>query len=252
MLDDIRDRKTESFYRIGRVAKEYEEVRFQTRAGRLTDRLHKEAVISLMDSGELIDKKVLDLGCGTGRFSRLFLSMRAQVVGVDVSREMLFQARKQRSAESYIEGNALSLPFEENAFDLAISINVLNHLSSFEKAIGEICRVSKKVVLGLPNRHSLLLLAYPYRILKGWGTEYSGFTVKEYDNDFGPYSRYFSFGELKYILEKNGFGNIQRQGCWISNIIPEWAVPILDRINKIPSPLFKSFGTFFAVAAEKR
>jgi len=252
MFGDIRDNKTKSFYRLKRVAEGYEKDRFRSKAGRLTDRLHQEAVVSLLNKGGVVGKKILDLGCGTGRFSRLFSSMGGRVVSVDVSREMLLQARKQRSAEVYVEGTILSLPFKENAFDLTVSINVLNHLFSYEQAIGEICRVSKKIILGLPNKHSLLLLAYPYRILKGWGTEYSRFTAKKYEIDSGPYSRYFSLSELKPIFEKNGFGNIQRRGCWISNILPNGAVPILDWINKVPFPLFKNFGTFFAVAAEKQ
>jgi ubiquinone/menaquinone biosynthesis C-methylase UbiE len=251
MLGDIRDRSTEAFYKHDRVADEYEEIRFQSRAGRLIDRLQKEAVSSFVNPGELVGKRVLDMGCGTGRFSRVFSSLGARVVGFDVSRKMLLHAKKQRSAEIYIEGNALILPFRESYFALSISVNVLNHLFSYEQAIHEICRVSKKVVLGLPNRHSLSLLAYIYRILRGWGTEYTGFTVKKYETDTLPYSRYFSFGELKRLFQENGFGNVQMQGCWIFPILPEWAVSTVARINRISPPLLKRFGTFFAIGAEK-
>jgi len=252
MTSDVRDKKTETFYKIGEVAQEFEEVRFQSRGGLLRDSLQKEAIALAAGAGEMRDKRVLDVGCGTGRFSRLFKSMGARVTGVDISHAMLLQARMRVSGEGYVGGSAISLPFRDRSFDLAVSVNVLNHLASYEQAIGEICRVSKRVVLGLPNRNSLLLLAYPYRLLKGWGTEYTGFTGRRYETEIRPYSRYFSIRELRAIFEKNGFGNVRVHGRWIFPILPGWAVSTAVLINRIPFSFFRRFGTFFVLGADRK
>jgi SAM-dependent methyltransferase len=251
MSRDIRDRKTELYYKIDQVAEEYEEIRFKRKSGQLNDHLQKEAVTFFVNSEELKGKAVLDIGCGTGRFSRVFSGFGARVVGIDLSRTMLLQAKGQGSAGAYLEGSALRLPFKDNAFDLAVSVNVFNHLSSYEQAVDEMCRVSRKVILGLPNRHSLLLLAYPYKVLRGWGVEDSGFARERYKTHPFPYSRYFSFGETKRILERNHFANIRLRGAWVIPLLPGWAVSLGRMMNKIMSWLLGRYGTFMAITGEK-
>lgn len=254
MNDRGPDQGTESFYQIERVAEEYEVIRFEHPGGRLINSLQKEAVLAGVDSLNLTGKKVLDVACGTGRFSRLFRSHGAQVTGLDLSRAMLNQSRIRQSAEAYVEASALRLPFKDGSFDIAVSVNAFNHIPSFEDAIDEICRVSKRVILGLPNRHSFLLLAYLYRILRGWGYGYTRHKATRYKGTPLIYTRYFSRRELEEIFKKNQFEVIRCPKCWVFPFpyVPGSLIKAVQILEKMAARSLGRFGTFMAMVAERR
>jgi ubiquinone/menaquinone biosynthesis C-methylase UbiE len=101
---------------------------------------------------------VLDVGCGTGYFTRRLASDGFDVTGVDVSPEMIDTARSQRVAgESYMVGDARRLPFPGRHFDSCVAITSLCFIHEQEQALAEMVRVTRRrIVLGLLNRHSLL------------------------------------------------------------------------------------------------
>lgn len=90
-------------------------------------------------AGHPID--VLDLGCGTGRYFRALRRVR-RLVGIDVSKPMLDEARRPVGGES-IAAESLTLiaddflvhDFEPGAFDLIYSIGVLAEHSPFDDAV---------------------------------------------------------------------------------------------------------------------
>ncbi len=90
-------------------------------------------------------QRVLDLGAGTGRFSRLF-SETNDVVALDPSREMLGVARG-KGAFRMVRGDAHRLPFRVDSFDRTIIVMVLHHLADFWDALAEVSRVSHGVVV---------------------------------------------------------------------------------------------------------
>src|SRR2546430_14595857 len=66
-------------------------------------------------------KRILDLGCGTGRFSEaLRARFDAEVIGVDPSKKMLEQARSKPSDSRirYEHGHGESIPLPDNSVDL--------------------------------------------------------------------------------------------------------------------------------------
>jgi ubiquinone/menaquinone biosynthesis C-methylase UbiE len=248
------DRGTESFYKIDRVAAEYEAIRFEDPGGRLIDSLQKRAVLEGVGSLDLSGKRVLDVACGTGRFSRLFGARGAHVIGLDLSRSMLNQARDRQSADFYIEASALQLPFKEDVFDIAVSVNAFNHLPAFEEAINEICRVSKRVILGLPHRNSLVLLAYVYRMLRGWGYQYTRHKATRYKGAPLIYTLYFSTKELENIFKKNRFEVIGCSKCRIFPFpyVPGRLVKAVEILEKVALRCADRFGTFMAMVAQRK
>lgn len=87
--------------------------------------------------------KVLDLGCGTGRMTKKLLELGAEVVGVDVSEEMLNVARKKCRGAEFVLGDSANLPFGEGEFDLVVASFLIVHLKGLEKSFDEVYRVLK-------------------------------------------------------------------------------------------------------------
>lgn len=90
--------------------------------------------------GALGGKRVLDVGCGKGRFARALLEQepQAELWGLDISDEMLhFVPTGVRTRV----GSMTDLPFENDFFDGAYATESLEHAVEIEKAVSEICRV---------------------------------------------------------------------------------------------------------------
>ena len=90
--------------------------------------------------------KILDVGCGKGYLLYDFLKVLpdSEIYGLDVSKYAV-ENSKQEIRENLIVGNASDLPYEDNFFDLVISINTLHCLEApnLFKSIKEIERVGK-------------------------------------------------------------------------------------------------------------
>ncbi len=100
----------------------------------------------LVKTGRLqLGERVLDLGAGTGRFSRL-ASAVADVVAFDRSPEMLARARG-KGPFARVRGDAHTLPFRADVFDLTFVVMVLHQLADPARALREVARVSRRVVI---------------------------------------------------------------------------------------------------------
>src|ERR1035437_9238876 len=90
--------------------------------------------------GNLAGRRVLDVGCGKGRFARVFQEQepRAELWGLDISEEML----RYVPAGIHTRAGAMTeLPFEDGFFDGAYATESLEHAVEIAKAVSEICRV---------------------------------------------------------------------------------------------------------------
>jgi len=120
------------------IANYYDKVR--TEPGALVSRIVKYGGI---DSGSL----VLDIGCGTGRFSiELRASTGCILVGLDPSSEMLREAfgKDNSGPVAWIRGDGQLFPFPDEVFDCVYMTFVLHHMERKDLALQEIYRVLKK------------------------------------------------------------------------------------------------------------
>ena len=104
----------------------------------------------LADSLNLEGATVLDVGCGLGGPCRMLADeYNCQVTGLDLSKEYIRTAKelsklvKLDSKTSFIQGDATSLPFEDNAFDVIWTQHVQMNIPNKEKFYSEISRVLK-------------------------------------------------------------------------------------------------------------
>ena len=82
-------------------------------------------------------RRVLELGCGTGRLTQRIAQCAADVTAVDFSPEMLRVARARCAARrnvTFVEGDILGLSAGLGPFDCVISVNLLHHLPVEEAA----------------------------------------------------------------------------------------------------------------------
>lgn len=95
---------------------------------------------------------IVDVCCGTGQLSlqlALTVGTTGHITGLDFSQNMLEKAREHVSGSAYqsnielIQGDAMSLPFEDNSFDGATVGWGLRNLPDLEKGIREMIRVVK-------------------------------------------------------------------------------------------------------------
>ncbi len=89
--------------------------------------------------------KVLEIGCGAGRYTRAFLRYRPDldVHGCDISHIALAeaQAADKTGKINYRLGDALALPYEDNSFDIVLLFDVFEHVTDVGKAADEVARV---------------------------------------------------------------------------------------------------------------
>ncbi len=115
-------------------------------------------------------KKMLDIGCGTGRISHQLLDYSEQVLGIDLSPGMIQFARATYPSHrlSWLHTDVENMPFESNSFDGAFSSMALQWCKPIDRALSEIFRVLKpqsEMVLSLMSDGSLLELDDAWKAL---------------------------------------------------------------------------------------
>jgi arsenite methyltransferase len=113
------------------------------------ERHHISIVEQTLSQMELMPgQRVLDLGCGVGWASRIMARMVApegQVVGIDISDEMISRARAaSREVDNvmFVWGSAQQLPWQENFFDRVLSVESFYYYADQERALAELFRVT--------------------------------------------------------------------------------------------------------------
>ena len=97
----------------------------------------------VMGDVDLRDKKVLDIGAGTGFDSLRFLNMGANVTALEYNPLQASYAAKAIKDINWFGGSATHIPFENETFDFVIANAALHHIKDLETAINEMLRVLK-------------------------------------------------------------------------------------------------------------
>lgn len=196
---------------------------FEMPEGKRADRLEKALLGRLLVLLEP-PATLLEVGCGTGHFSRWLRERGWQVVGLDLSAPMLAEARR-RSDLPLVQGDALALPFPNASFEVVALITTLEFLPSPEKALAEAWRVARRgLLLGVLNRLSPIAWM---RRLQGRlrPTVYSA-------------ARFYSPGELARLVRRTAGRPLILH--WGTTLWPRW-LPL----ERSPLP----GGAFIALAA---
>lgn len=121
------------------------------RASRLEKRLLGRLLASFAPTAS-----ILEVGCGTGHFTRWAAERHPVVVGVDRSLAMLSHADR-IGRQDLVAADAAALPVPDASFDVVLLVTVLEFLERPSEALREASRVARRgIVVGALNRRSLL------------------------------------------------------------------------------------------------
>lgn len=116
--------------------------------------------------GSIICDEIIDFGCGCGQMLNALQSMRPERwVGIDYAMSAIEYAQKHTEGCTFIRGDILDNGLPSFSYDLALCIEVLEHITDYRKALTEMFRVLKPggaFVLTVPN--ALLDLGAPYHV----------------------------------------------------------------------------------------
>ncbi|MEZ3143272.1 class I SAM-dependent methyltransferase [Halobaculum sp. MBLA0143] len=141
--------KGQEWYQDDSVAQAYEDKRFSG-GGRLIDRREKRAVLDAV--GPVEGRRILEIACGTGRFTVMLAERGADVTGLDISDAMLTQGRqKARRAGvadriEFLRGDAGRLPFPDDYFDAVVAMRFFHLADDPAGYLRELARVAEETV----------------------------------------------------------------------------------------------------------
>lgn len=95
--------------------------------------------------GDIRGKRVLDLACGEGFFSRALHAVGARVTGADIAPELIAIAKKLGPLEiSYLAAPASRIPLPEASFDIAVCVLALQNIKDLSGALAQTSLLLKK------------------------------------------------------------------------------------------------------------
>jgi ubiquinone/menaquinone biosynthesis C-methylase UbiE len=161
---------------------------------------------------------VLDVACGTGRYSVYMAERGHQIVGVDLSEAMLAKARKKLPQADFRQGDMEDLPVADSSVDTVICALSLVHLPNIGKAVSEMARVLR------PGGRLVVSDVHPVPILLGWQAQFRT------ASGGAGFMRIHPHLPSEYIEAFIGAG-LQVASCFEPRLTPESAVtPAAERL----------------------
>lgn len=214
------------FYDID--SQEYDNIRFSTIAGRYNDAVHKEIILNATDSWT--NKTILDLCCGTGRFSLEIAKAGGNVVSLDFSREMLKKIEYKskhyslQNSISPVQGAAQQIMIKNDTFEGCICVTAIQLIKEYDVVIKEISRVLK------PNGFLIMDFPYLFGLYLPMGMVVNA-TQKAIGKDV--YSHWFSMHEIKKAFSNAGFEISEIKGnMYIPAKIPNSFFNLLKKFDE--------------------
>jgi ubiquinone/menaquinone biosynthesis C-methylase UbiE len=202
--------------------------------------LHHEKGLVLELAAPMPGDKVLDIGVGTGIFALELMKYGVDITGIDVSQKMLDIARS-KGVPNVALGDAVSLDYPDESFDLVISITALEFIKDYEKAISEMVRVCRKggrVVVGTLGSGSL------------WALKRNRAARKDPDSVFRD-ARFYSYGELRRAAEKFGYKTVVKGAVFALPFDNAFSIFAGGLVEKICQSLFPFWGAFLIFRIDK-
>ena len=218
----------------------YDWKRFSDLKGKLFNKLEMqqlEGVLHVLPSGQ----RILEVGCGTGRFMVRCLEAGHEVHGMDLSPQMLEECVKKTSSfkqANYCLAEGSKLPFKDSQFDFVYSIRTLNQVSSKSYALDMI----REMIRVCCNNGTILV-----EFVNKWSV-----TLGRHR------SVRLSISNIKSVVKKYGDVEVKDvSGILIfsqtlMNLTPVLLLDIFERLDTFFSKMFPVFSTRSYVTLQKK
>ena len=144
------------------------------------------------------DAKILDIGCGSGRDVQYFLDYNLNPIGIDISHEMINEAKTRVPNGDFKKMDMRNLKFKENTFDALWACASLLHIS--RKELPKVLQNLNKIIK--PN--GILFIA----LKEGEGSK----IIREQKyNDLPRLFVYYNKPEIEKLINENGFSIIKSE-----------------------------------------
>jgi len=183
--------------------------------------------------------KILDVACGTGRTFPCYGNRK--IFGVDISKEMLEQAKRDYP-ESHLQiSDAKKLPFKSGTFSAVITARFICHTPEYREVIKEMVRVTKpggSIILDFPNKHSLAVITTKVRIFFGAIRYFNFFTYEDIEKIAGENNLQIAEIEHKAFLPPKIFSKYlwfltKRLNEKLIRVFPNFSTPYHVRFVKL-------------------
>ncbi len=134
---------------------------FETPQGSFAFAQERRLIARMIASWPRRGQRLLEAGCGTGRFLDTFWQAGFDVTGLDAAPSMLAAARKRMCHRADLHlGDVHSMPFGDKEFDYVALLTVLEFCENPEQALREACRIARKgLLVAVLNKYSLYYLS---------------------------------------------------------------------------------------------
>ena len=195
-----------------------------------TDRSNLKIVRSSVDFGGLRPPgRMVDLGCGTGVFTKILFDLGFQTEGLDISDGLIEVARKKYPSILFKVGDVEALPYESESVDGILLSGILHHLPDLSRCAKEIFRVLKPrgaFVAFDPNRQNPFMWLYrdkssPFYSSKGVTENERPLLTKEISPVFTEAGFQVSFKYLSGLHYR-----------YVASGAVRWALPIYNFLDE--------------------
>ncbi|MBU1201490.1 MAG: class I SAM-dependent methyltransferase [Nanoarchaeota archaeon] len=147
------EKKTKIMY--DKFGEEYNLTRINKKPERLFNEF-LEIPCMIKAVGKIKNKKLLDIGCGTGDHAKKYLKLGAKVAGVDISKTMINISKVNCPDAEFKIASMNKLPFKDNSFEIITASLVVDYIKDLKKAFREVNRVLKKGSLFFYSDQSII------------------------------------------------------------------------------------------------
>jgi ubiquinone/menaquinone biosynthesis C-methylase UbiE len=174
-------------------------------------------------------QKLLEIGCGTGHFTRWMESLGLECYGLDLSPLMLREAKRFWAKGQLMQGQSGYLPFKSGSFDVVAFIACLEYMPSIAAAFREAARVARKgMIIGLMNKWSLPTIRRRLQVRRGKNPYYTN-------------AKFYSIREIKRTLGET-FHDRYALAYWTTTVFPK----VFGHMESAHFP----FGSFVGIAVK--
>ncbi len=201
---------------------------YATLEGRVYDRLEQKAISRYLPRN-IEAMTLLEIGCGTGHWTRFFSDCGFEVTGIDVSEAMIEMAQgKSITKASFQIADGHSLPFNDDRFDITVAITALEFVWNAEAVIEEMVRCTRspggQIILGVLNA------AAPINRKR-----------QENSESLFAEARWFTSGQIKRLLRPFGHVEVVTTGFvshWKPLLQLSPVFDVLGRLSRVPYGAF--------------